>query len=428
MNEQAASASGSGNAATTTCCVVGGGPAGLMLGLLLARAGVEVTVLEKHGDFLRDFRGDTVHPTSIELLDDLGLGERFARLPQRRLEEIQVPTASGLQPIASLRVLPGRYKYVALVPQWEFLDLLAAAGSAEPAFTLRMHTEATGLLTRNGRVVGVRYRTEDGVQGRIHAALTVACDGRGSILRAAAGLAARQWPTPMDALWFKLPRKPSDPAAMVPVLTMRQATVMLDRGDYWQCGALIPKGSDPQQRRRPVAEFLAPLIQALPWLADRADALRSWDQVKLLEVRLDRLRRWHTDGLLCIGDAAHAMSPAGGVGINLAIQDAVAAARLLAEPLRRGVVTPAQLARVRRRRLPATVAIQGLQRLLHELALRPALEGKVDLAAPSGPPLPLRLLQRWALLQRIPTYLVARGVRPERAPQFARRAPQPVGG
>jgi 2-polyprenyl-6-methoxyphenol hydroxylase-like FAD-dependent oxidoreductase len=410
----------------TTCCVVGGGPAGMVLGVLLARAGVDVTVLEKHGDFLRDFRGDTVHPTTIELLDDMGLGERFAALPQSRVDQVLVPSADGFQRVASLRELPGRYRYIAMVPQWDLLNLLADAGGSEPHFTLRMNTEATDLVTRDGKVVGVEYRTTDGVTGSIGADLVVACDGRGSAMRAAAGLPAVEWPTPMDVWWFRLPREASDPHGLIPVIGGRRPVVMIDRSGYWQCATLIRKGSDPEQRRRPVGELSAAMAGSVPWLADRAGALRSWDEVKLLDVRLDRLRRWHADGLLCIGDAAHAMSPIGGVGINLAVQDAVAAARLLAAPLLAGAVTPRDLAKVRRRRLPATALVQGMQRFLHARVLRPALEGRIEIVGAARPPLALRVARRVPWLQRIPAYLIARGVRPERIPDFASREPQPA--
>ncbi|MEO3892234.1 FAD-dependent oxidoreductase [Nonomuraea sp. B5E05] len=398
---------------TTTCCIAGGGPAGIVLGLLLARAGVAVTVLEKHGDFLRDFRGDTVHPTTLELLDELGLGDRFERLPQNRLDEVLVPVGGGIQRVGDLAALPGRYNYIAMVPQWDLLNLLANAAAEYPTFTLRMNTEATGLLTDGGKVTGVEYRTHDGEVGRIRAHLTVACDGRWSVLRRAARLPARQWPVPMDVWWFKIPRWEHEPKAMVPVISRPRPFIMIGRGDYWQCATIIPKGTDAELRRMPVSELLAaPAAGPVPWLADRVHTLGSWEEVKLLDVRLDRLRRWHRDGLLCIGDAAHAMTPVGGVGINLAVQDAVAAARLLAGPLLRRAVTPADLARVRRRRLPATMLAQGLQRLLHDKALRPALEGTGTTA--SGDPLPLRLLRRFPWLQRVPAYVVARGFRPER--------------
>ncbi|HWM40147.1 MAG TPA: FAD-dependent oxidoreductase, partial [Streptomyces sp.] len=390
----------------TTCLVAGGGPAGMVLGLLLARAGVEVTVLEKHGDFLRDFRGDTVHPTTMDLLDELGLGEKFAKLPQSRLERAQVPFRDGLLPFADFTQLKGKHSYIAMVPQWDLLDLLVGAAKQEPTFTLRMNTEATGLVTENGRVTGVEYRTRDGETGRILADLTVAADGRTSVLRKAAGLAVRNFPTPLDVWWFRLPRKETDPSGGVGVVSEHRAAVLLDRGSYWQTATLIKKGSDPVQRKGSVRDMVASIAAVAPWLSDRVDALKSWDEVKLLDVRLDRLTRWYRDGLLCIGDAAHAMSPVGGVGINLAVQDAVATARLLAEPLVRGTVVVRDLAKVQRRRQLPTVVVQGMQRLLHSQVLRPALDGEIDVANAARPPLPMRLVRRFPKLRRIPAYAI----------------------
>ncbi|MFF3223558.1 FAD-dependent oxidoreductase [Nocardia suismassiliense] len=407
----------------TTCLVVGGGPAGMILGLLLARAGVEVTVLEKHKDFLRDFRGDTVHPTTLDLLDELGLGAEFAKLPSRKLEQIQLATASGLQTFASLRDLPGKHKYIAMVPQWDLLDLLARAAQQEPSFRLRMNTEATELIWSDGKVAGVGYRTTDGGTGEIRADLTVACDGRGSVLRAAAGLASRNWPTPMDVWWFRLPRTEIDPAGAVPIVTAHRAAVLLDRGDYWQCATLIAKGTDAAARRGPVEEIMRTMADAVPWLKDRVDALTSWDEVKLLDVQLDRLTTWYTGGLLFIGDAAHAMSPVGGVGINLAVQDAVAAARILAAPLLSKSVSIRDLAKVQRRRTLPTVVTQGMQRILHARVLRPALAGGINIANAPQAPLPVRVLRRIPVVRSIPPFLVARGILPEHAPDFARRAP-----
>ncbi|MGH8880764.1 MAG: FAD-dependent oxidoreductase [Stackebrandtia sp.] len=405
----------------TTCCIAGGGPAGMVLGLLLARAGIEVTVLEKHGDFLRDFRGDTVHPTTLEMLDDLGLGERFARLPQNRIHEVGVPLEDGFQRIGNLRLLSGKYDYIAMVPQWDLLNLLAEAAGEYPNFTLRMNTEATGLIMEGETIRGVHYRTADGGTGELHAALTVAGDGRHSALRAASGLESRSWPVPFDIWWFRLPRKENEPEALFPVFTKERPFILINRGEYWQAAAIIRKGSDAQQRREPVSELLAPAVAGpVPWLADRVDALKSWDDVKLLDVRLDRLRRWHRGGLLCIGDAAHAMSPVGGVGINLAVQDAVAAGRILAPALRRGRVSPARLARVRRRRLPATFLVQRMQRLLHEKALRPALEGRFEVTA-QRQPFPIRMIRRYPRLEKIPARLIGRGFRPEKIPTWARR-------
>ncbi|MGZ0236305.1 FAD-dependent oxidoreductase, partial [Streptomyces sp. CPS1] len=345
----------------TTCCVVGGGPAGMVLALLLARSGVEVTVLEKHADFLRDFRGDTVHPSTLALLDELGLAERFARLPQRRVRTVRLPVDPGRPEVkvADLSVLRGPYDYVAMVPQWDLLDLLADEARREPAFELRMNTEATGFLTEGGRVTGVRYRTADGRTGELRALVTVACDGRGSLARSRPELGLRRFACPMDAWWFRLPRRADDPGGLVGRAGDRFLTAMIDRGDYWQCAVLIPKGTDQARRAAGLDRFRAEFTAAVPWLADRAGVLRSWDEVKLLDVRLDRLRRWHRPGLLCIGDAAHAMSPVFGIGINLAVQDAVATARLLVTPLRRGIVRPRDLRALQRRRMPTTVVTQA---------------------------------------------------------------------
>ncbi|MDQ3788732.1 MAG: FAD-dependent oxidoreductase [Actinomycetota bacterium] len=406
----------------TTCLVVGGGPAGMVLGLLLARAGVAVTVLEKHADFLRDFRGDTVHPTTLDLLDELGLGEAFAKLPQSRLERAQLPTPRGMVPFGDFTQLSGKHNYIAMVPQWDLLDLLADAAKQEQTFTLRMETEAVGVVKDRGRVAGVEYRTAAGETGQILADLTIAADGRHSVLRAAAGMKVRDYPTPMDVWWFRLPRHDDDPAGAVGVMSRQRAVVMLDRNDYWQTAVLIRKGSDAAQRKRPVSEMVASIAEVAPWLADRLDSVSSWDDVKLLDVRVDRLSRWYTDGLLCIGDAAHAMSPVGGVGINLAVQDAVAAARLLAAPLVSRTVTTRDLAKVQRRRLLPTVITQGGQRFLHAKVLRPALAGDIEIARASKLPLPVRMMTRFPKLRRIPAYVVGRGFLPEHAPAFARRS------
>ena len=405
----------------TTCLVVGGGPAGMVLGLLLARAGIDVTVLEKHKDFLRDFRGDTVHPTTLDLLDELGLGEEFATLHARKLDSIQLPIGGSVQTLATLKNLPGKHKYIAMVPQWDLLDLLARAAEHEPSFHLRMNTEATGLVRSDGKVVGIAYRTTDGATGELRADLTVACDGRGSLLRAAAGLASHSWPTPMDVWWFRLPRNDTDPAGAIPIISDKRGAVLLDRGDYWQCATLIAKGADETARRGPVGEIMRTMADAVPWLLDRVDALTSWDEVKLLDVKLDRLDKWYTEGLLCIGDAAHAMSPVGGVGINLAVQDAVATAEILAAPLRSGTVRTTDLRRVQRRRTLPTAVTQGMQRFLHARVLRPALSGDLNLTAAPQAPLSIRVFRRIPVIRGIPSYLLARGIRPEHAPRYARR-------
>ncbi|MCO1660273.1 FAD-dependent oxidoreductase [Pseudonocardia humida] len=430
----------------TTCLVVGGGPAGLVLGLLMARAGVETTVLEKHGDFLRDFRGDTVHASTLTLLDELGLGERFAALPQRRMESVQVQLDRGFAKLGDMRRLPGAHQHIALVPQWDFLDLIADAAAAEPTFTLRRHAEVVDLLHDGSRVAGVRYRDRTtGTEHEIRASLTIACDGRGSRVREAAGLTARAFGVPMDVWWFRLPRHDDDPEGGVGRLSAGHFMVMIDRGDYWQCAYLIGKGTDEQMRAEGLAGFRDRIAALVPWVADRVTDLESFDDVKLLNVELNRLRRWYADGLLLIGDAAHAMSPVGGVGINLAVADAVATARILAPALRSGgIVGPGQLRRVQLRRWWPTALIQGAQKLAHRLILRVrsaaprVVDGptahvgavgmldEVDRTAGGALPLPLRLANRFPVLQGIPARLVGIGPLPEHAPAWARRPATPA--
>jgi 2-polyprenyl-6-methoxyphenol hydroxylase-like FAD-dependent oxidoreductase len=393
----------------------------MVLAVVLARAGVRVTVLEKHDDFLRDFRGDTVHASSLTLLDELGLGERFSALPHRLLQHMPVPLRPGVRSVVDLRLLPGPHKHIAMVPQWDLLALLAEAGRREPSFTLRMGVEVTGLLRERGRVVGVRYRDADAGEGHLRATVTVACDGRTSAVRAASGLGVREFGVPMDVWWFRLPRREAD----LPGLHVRTGEgallVMIDRGSYFQVGYQIRKGSDARVRAEGLEAFQRRVAALAPELADRVGAVSSWDDVKLLAVRLDRMPRWFRPGLLCIGDAAHAMSPVGGVGINLAIQDAVAAARYLAAPLRRGEVRQRDLARVQVRRWAPTFVTQSLQRIAHRLVFEPVLLGDLRGRDVRGPSRLARLLRRLPRLQAIPAYIVAIGVLPEHAPPFARR-------
>lgn len=405
----------------TGCVVVGGGPAGMMLGLLLARAGVEVTVLEKHGDFLRDFRGDTVHASTIRLIDELGLGDQFRKLPQSRLNAAAIPLpGGGMLTLGDFSSLKPPYNYIAMMPQWDFLSFLAGEAAREPTFTLLMEHEATSLMSDGGRVTGVRYRTRRGSEGAILADLVVATDGRHSVLRRAAGLQPKEFPVPFDTWWFKLPRHASEKGAVagiVPAFRGTEAMIALFRDDYYQMGYLGPKGTDARIRAEGLERFRQRVAGLRPDLADRVDSIRSLDDLHMLDVRLDRLRRWYVDGLLCIGDAAHAMSPAGGVGINLAIQDAVAAAARLAPALLRGQVTVQDLAAVERRRRMPTVVVQTVQRIMHRAVFVPLFAGRR-----SGVPRVVVFVARHVpAVTRLMPRLIAFGPRPEHAPGFARR-------
>ena len=383
------------------CVIAGCGPAGAGLGLLLARAGLRVTVVEKHGDFLRDFRGDTIHASTLTLLDELGLGDEFARLDQERIAEVRVAVGDREWSLADFRRIPGRHREIALMPQWDFLDFVTRHAAGYPGFRLLMETEATGLTVERGRVTGL---TVSG--GAIPATLTVAADGRSSTVRRAARLPVRAYDAPMDVLWFRLSRRESDVVRAAGRVAPGRLLIRIDRGDYWQVGYVIEKGGYQRLRAAGLAAFRSDLATLEPALADRVDELGSWSDVSVLEVRVDRLRRWHRPGLLCIGDAAHAMSPVGGVGINLAVQDAVAAANLLVRPLRTGTLSERDLARVQRRRaLPAAVTQAG-QRAIHRRIVAPLLDG-------GAPPAPVRMLERFPALQAIPAYLLAIGIRPE---------------
>jgi 2-polyprenyl-6-methoxyphenol hydroxylase-like FAD-dependent oxidoreductase len=393
----------------------------MMLGLLLARQGVAVLVLEEHGDFLRDFRGDTVHPSTLRLLDELGLAEDFLRLPHQEVTRLGVTTDDGTYVLADFGRLPGAFPFLAFVPQWDLLDFLADRARRYPNFQLRMNAEAVGLLREDGQVTGVRYRTPEDGEREVRSQLTVAADGRNSGLRAAAGLRLREFGAPMDVLWFRLAKPPAGAGPALGAagrITRGRMLVRIDRGDYWQCAHLVPKGGYAALQAAGFGAFRDDLARLLPDGVP-LDTLRSWDDVRVLSVRVDRLTRWHQPGLLFIGDAAHAMSPIGGVGINLAVQDAAAAARLLAGPLRDGAVPPRRLGRVRRRRLLPTVLTQLVQRQIQTRLLSRILAGD----RPIGTARVVRLLDRHPALQGLPARAIGIGVLPEHASPAAPSGP-----
>jgi 2-polyprenyl-6-methoxyphenol hydroxylase-like FAD-dependent oxidoreductase len=390
------------------CCIAGGGPAGMIAGFLLARAGVEVTVLEKHGDFLRDFRGDTLHPSTLEVMHELGLLDELLRRPHDEAASLAAYFGDERIPVADFSHLPTRCKFIAIMPQWDFLDFIAGHARRLPTFALRMNTEVTDLITEGGAVTGVRARGPEGPVD-IRADLVIAADGRHSTVRERAGLTVRDFGVPIDVLWLRVSRRKDDPALPLGRVSPGHLVVTIDRGDYWQCAFIIRKGAFAATRDRGIEAFRAEFAAAIPFLADRTSEIGSWDAVKLLTVSVDRLEEWARPGLLCIGDCAHAMSPVGGVGINLAIQDAVAAANLLAGPLRQGHVDVALLRRLQKRRWLPTVITQGAQVIIHRHGLEPIL-------AATGPlkvPLALRLLQRFPYLRRIPARAVGIGLLPE---------------
>jgi 2-polyprenyl-6-methoxyphenol hydroxylase-like FAD-dependent oxidoreductase len=393
---------------TTTCCIAGGGPAGMMLGFLLARAGVKVTVLEKHADFLRDFRGDTIHPSTLELMHELGLLDEFLKLPHSRVERLSGQIGDTTIHLADFTHLPTHCKFIALMPQWDFLDFLSVQGKRYPAFDLHMRTEATELIEEGGRVVGVKAKSPDG-EFDIRAALVVGCDGRHSTVRERAGFAVENLGAPMDILWFRISRREGDTAETFGHMEAGMMMVMLNRNDYWQCAYVIPKGGIDRVKAKGFPAFLDSIAFMSPFLRDRLGEVKGWDDVKLLTVAVDRLPRWHKPGLLCIGDAAHAMSPIGGVGINLAIQDAVAAANILAAPLREGRVTEALLDAVQARRTMPMRVIQWLQLQIQNRVLSPVL----GTAKRPKPPVAARFFNWFPLLRRIPARLIGLGVRAE---------------
>ena len=393
---------------TTTCCIAGGGPAGMMLGFLLARAGVSVVVLEKHADFFRDFRGDTIHPSTLELMYELDLLDEFLKLPHQKIEQLSVQVGDQHLTMIDLTHVPTHCRYIALMPQWDFLNFLAEHGRRYKTFDLRMCAEATDLIEEAGRVVGLVARTPDGPL-TIRADLTVGADGRHSTVREKAGLKSDDYGAPMDVLWFRLMRKTTDPADTFGHVEAGVMMITLDRGDYWQCAYVIPKGGIERVQAAGLDAFRQRVTAMSPFLADRVGELRSWDDVKLLSVAVDRLRQWWRPGLICIGDAAHAMSPIGGVGINLAVQDAVAAANRLAAPLKACAVSDEDLRAIEARRTMPVRFTQAIQLTMQNRIISRAL---VSTQRPK-PPLLFRLFHLFPVLRRIPARILGVGIRPE---------------
>ncbi len=392
----------------TSCCVVGGGPAGMMLGFLLARAGVDVIVLEKHADFLRDFRGDTIHPSTLELMYELGLLEEFLRRPHQQLSQVSAEIEGVSITVADFSHLPTHSKFIAFMPQWDFLNFIAEKAKRYPQFHLHMLSDVVDLLEENGRVTGVRATTAEG-ELLVRADLTVGADGRRSTARAKGGLTVIDLGAPIDVLWMRMTRQPDDPNQTLGRFQTGKTLVTLNRGDYWQCAYVIPKGGLAAIQQRGLPAFRQDIAEIAPFLAARTEEIAQWNDVKLLTVAVDHLRVWWRSGLLCIGDSAHAMSPIGGVGINLAIQDAVAAANALVSPLLRGAVNDGHLRSVQRRRHFPTKMTQRMQVFLHRHFLGPSLDHRAPIRVPAV----LRLLQRFRWLRRFPARLVGLGFRPE---------------
>jgi 2-polyprenyl-6-methoxyphenol hydroxylase-like FAD-dependent oxidoreductase len=391
----------------TTCVIAGCGPAGAMLGLLLARRGVDVLVLEKHGDFLRDFRGDTIHPSTLEIMDELGLADRLLSLPHTRASQLRFRTPRGTATLADFRGLKTRFPYLAFMPQWDFLDFVTDEAERYPNFRLEMNAEVRELVEEGGVIRGVRYETPDGTR-EARALLTVAADGRDSLVREQAGLKVVGAAPPIDVLWFRISRRASDSEEPTGYIGGNRFVVLINRGDYWQVGYVLPKGADQRARAAGLESFRRSVGEAVPEVADRTDEIQKWDQVKLLSVQVNRLRRWYRPGLLCIGDAAHAMSPVGGVGINLAIQDAVAAANALANPLLEDRVGSRHSRAVQLRREVPIRIIQGLQSLVHRRIVAPAVGGG---GIPSPPP-PVRALLGLRVVRDLPARIIAFGIWP----------------
>lgn len=388
-------------------CIAGGGPAGMMLGYLLARQGIDTVVLEKHGDFLRDFRGDSMHPSTLEVMHELGLLDSLLELPHHRIDRVRAWVDDDIVTFADFTHLPTRCRYGTMLPQWDFLSFVARQGRSLPSFRLQMDASVDDLVIEGGRVVGATATTPSGPI-KVHSDLVVGADGRTSTVRQRAGLEVKDVGAPVDVLWFRLSRRPADPDDAHLRIQSGRFIVLIARPDHWQCGYVIAKGTGDATRSRGLEALRAEIADSVPFLADRVHELASWDDLPQLTVRVDRLHRWYRDGLLCIGDAAHAMSPAGGIGINLAIQDAVATANILGAPLRAGRPSTADLRRVQRRRSWAARATQRAQVAITNRTLVPALAGTTNPVR-----LPARALRRVPALARIPGRAIGIGLRPE---------------
>jgi 2-polyprenyl-6-methoxyphenol hydroxylase-like FAD-dependent oxidoreductase len=391
----------------TRCVVAGGGPAGIMAGYLLARAGVPVIVLEKHSDFFRDFRGDTIHPSTLELMYELGLLDEFLKQPHQEVRELRAVVNGQIVPIADFTKLPTRCKFIAFMPQWDFLNFLSMHAKDFSSFQLLMQHEVVDLMFDQKRVIGVRAKTPRG-DVEIHADLTIGADGRHSIIQACAGLERQDYGVPIDVLWMRISKKQDDPQQSLGFFQQGKLLVLLDRGDYWQCGFVIPKGGFDEIKARGLQQLQNDIVSFAGFLRDRVAELDTWSKAKLLTVQINRLREWCRDGLLCIGDSAHAMSPAGGVGINLAIQDAVATANLLAEKLRNGPVSVGDLRKVQARRESPTRLIQAMQIFIH----RRVVTGRTSNNTHSLP-FVVRLLKWFPFLRQLPARFIGLGPRPE---------------
>ncbi|HXX41559.1 MAG TPA: FAD-dependent oxidoreductase [Chthoniobacterales bacterium] len=389
------------------CVIVGGGPAGMMLGFLLGRAGVEVTVLEKHADFFRDFRGDTVHPSTLELMYELGILDQFLQIPHQELSKMAGIFNGHAAPLADFSYLPTHCQFIAFMPQWDLLNFLSKQAEQFPNFHLRMQHEVVDLIFEGDRIAGVLAKTPDG-EAKMDADLVIGCDGRGSTVRTRAGFEVQEFGVPIDVLWMRISKREGDPGQTLGFFRHGRLFVLLDRGDYWQCGYVIPKGGFDLIQSRGLTSFHSELVSMADFLRDRVAELDDWSKIKLLTVQINRLKKWAREGLLCIGDAAHAMSPAGGVGINLAVQDAVATANLLAEKLPHRPVSLGELEEVQKRREWPAKVIQSIQTFIHRRVVtgRESKEG-------DSLPLFVRILQWFPALQSLPARLIGIGVRPE---------------